>query len=103
MLVNIGVHAAEHSMYEEAMAKPISANDGIIFSCNSNSLNHIQTSMAAYLTSLGIANNLVVTKVDKANGLLAFTLNTPSDDTNTLQLKITLFYCLVEMVRCVAS
>lgn len=87
MLVNIGVHAAEHSMYEEAMAKPISANDSIIFSCNSNSLNHIQTSMAAYLTSLGIANNLVVTKVDKANGLLAFTLNTPSDDTNTLQLK----------------
>lgn len=86
MLINAGVHAAEPSMHEGIKAKPI-ANNGIIFSCDSNSLKHIQTGMTAYLTTLGIANELIVTKIDKTNGLLTFTLNTPTNDTNTLQLK----------------
>lgn len=63
-----------------------SANEGVSFSCDANRLTHIEASMGAYLTSLGVAHNLVVTKMDLSNGLLTFTLNTSKNDLDTLQL-----------------
>lgn len=62
-------------------------NDGVSFSCDSSRLSHIKLSMTAYLTSLGIAPNLVLTRMDQSNGVLTFTLNTPKDGFDTLQLK----------------
>lgn len=68
-------------------AKPYSANDGVIFVCDASRLSQIKLDMNVYLASLGIAPKLVVTDMDIANGLLTFTLNTPKDDVDTLQLK----------------
>jgi hypothetical protein len=63
------------------------ANEGVRFSCDSSRLSRIKSRMKDYLTSLGIAPNLVLTRIDQSNGLLTFTLNTPKDDFDTLQLK----------------
>lgn len=61
-------------------------NDGISFSCNSSQLDHIKLGMESYLRSLKIPTRLVETKLDTSNGVLTFTLNTPKDDFDTLQL-----------------
>lgn len=68
-------------------AKPYYSNGGISFDCDASSLSQIQLDMNAYLVSLAIAPELVVTKMDIANSFLTFTLNTPKDDVDTLQLK----------------
>jgi hypothetical protein len=50
--------------------------------------------MATYLNSLDIPTRLVETKVDTLNGLITFTLNTPKDDFDTLQLNLRPEYAL---------
>lgn len=71
-----------------AVANTLNANDGISFSCDTSRLNHIKLDMATYLNSLDISTRLVETKVDTSNGQITFTLNTPKDDFDTLQLNL---------------
>ncbi len=63
------------------------ADEGIRFSCVPDRLERIRAGMATYLASLRIAPGLVVTRMDRTNETLLFTLNTPRDDVDTLQLK----------------
>lgn len=60
--------------------------DGIGFTCDANRLRHIKKGMVAYLDALGISRHLVIIKMNPANSLLTFTLNTQPDETDTLQL-----------------
>jgi hypothetical protein len=62
-------------------------DEGIRFSCKPGQLEIIEPDMEAYLTSLGIAPDLVVKKSDRPNGVVVYTLNTPKEDHNTLDLK----------------
>lgn len=62
-------------------------DEGIRFVCQPGQLERIGSEMAGYLAALGIASDLVVTRADAAQGTLTFTLNTPRDDTDTLNLK----------------
>ncbi len=93
LLLGIGLDAFSASDDSSTLTTSLIENDapyadeGIRFSCNLSRLNHIKSSMAAYLSALGIAPNLVLTKMDQSNSLLTFTLNTPKDDFDTLQLK----------------
>lgn len=64
-----------------------SADEGIRFTCAPDNLGSIKADMDRYLTSLGIAPDLVVEKLDQINGILVFTLNTPKDDFDTLRIK----------------
>ncbi|WP_173065186.1 hypothetical protein [Sulfurimicrobium lacus] len=61
--------------------------DGIRFSCRPEQLEKIESGMARYLASFGIAPELVVKKVDRKNGILFYTLSTPEEDANTLNLQ----------------
>lgn len=64
------------------------ADEGIRFSCPPERLAAIESGMAAYLSALGIAPELVVNRMDRANGIAVYTLNTPADDTDTLTLRL---------------
>ncbi len=59
-------------------------DSGIRFSCESGRIDRIESGMDAYLSSLGIAADLVVKKAQKVQGVLHYTLNTPETDFNTL-------------------
>ena len=61
-------------------------DEGIRYSCGPDRLARIEKGMPKYFASLGIARSLVVTKAERANGNLIFTLNTPKDDVDTLRL-----------------
>lgn len=61
-------------------------DEGIRFSCQPDRMKNIESGMKAYLNSLGIAPQLIVKKINKNNGIVVYTLNTPADDTNTLNL-----------------
>ena len=63
---------------------PIS--DGILFNCSIADVKFIKKEMQNYLRELGIQKNHVLI-TDDQNGKLFYTLNTPKDDTNTLNLK----------------
>lgn len=64
------------------------ANDeGIRFSCKPSQLAVIESDMEAYLATLDINAAMVVKKMDASQGVLVYTLNTPKDDTNTLDMK----------------
>lgn len=62
-------------------------DNGIRFVCNPGQLENIESNMEAYLASLGITPALVVKKVDRTNGVMVYTLNTPKEDSSTLNLK----------------
>lgn len=64
-----------------------STDDGIRFSCKPGQLETIESNMETYLASLGITSDLVVKKADRTNGVVVYTLNTPKEDSNTLDLK----------------
>jgi hypothetical protein len=70
-----------------AVKETLYINDGISFSCNLRRLNHIKLGMENYLNTFGISKSLVVEKIDSLNNVLTFTLNTPKEDSDTLQLK----------------
>jgi len=74
------------------------ANEGVGFSCEPSRLSRIKLGMAAYLASLGITPELVVAKTDISKGLLTFTLNTPRDDFDTLQLKMRPEYAISDSI-----
>jgi len=61
--------------------------DGIRFSCNTKQFSTIESGMDQYLASLKIPTSLIVKKIDNNKGTLLYTLNTPVDDTNTLNFK----------------
>ena len=64
-----------------------STGEGIRFSCKPGQLENIESGMETYLASLGVTPDLVVKKVDRTNGVMVYTLNTPKEDANTLNLK----------------
>ena len=70
-----------------AQVLAINHDEGIRFSCEAGQLGKIETGMDAYLRALGIAAARVLKKADRQNGTLVYTLNTPADDTNTLDFK----------------
>lgn len=69
-----------------AASDHISIDEGIRFSCKPAALEKIEFDMDAYLTSLGIAPFLYVKKIDRSKGTLVYSLNTPADDFDTLNL-----------------
>jgi hypothetical protein len=73
----------------DAIARPLAHenDEGLRFACKASQVKAIEHDMAAYLTSLGIAPELVIKKTDLASGTLVYTLNTPKDDTDTLHLQ----------------
>lgn len=62
-------------------------DDGVRFTCPPALLENIKNGMAAYLASLDIAPAWVAEAADRKNGTLLYTLNTPADDTATLDLR----------------
>lgn len=64
-----------------------STDEGIRFSCDPGQLETIESSMETYLASLGVTPDWVVKKADRTNGAVVYTLNTPKEDSNTLDLK----------------
>jgi hypothetical protein len=64
----------------------LSSDQGIRFSCRPEQLKNIEADFDAYLNALNIDASLVIKKTDQANGIVLYTLNTPNDDTNTLDL-----------------
>ncbi len=83
----LGFFLEAFSANQTSATKPYYVNEGVSFACDAASLSQIKFDMNAYLVSLGIAAKLVVTNVDIANSRLTFTLNTPTHDADTLQLK----------------
>lgn len=63
------------------------ADYGLRFSCASAQLDVIKTDMNKYLLVLGVSPDLVVSKLNHRNGTLLFSLNTPKDDLDSLNLE----------------
>lgn len=70
-----------------AQVHAATAYAGIYFACPPGRMDKIEPGMDAYLLSLGITPDLVVKTSDKPKGVLLYTLNTPANDHNTLNLK----------------
>lgn len=81
------VVGAEEPAASTVVPNAAMAEAGIRFACEPGRLHAIESGMDAYLSSMGIKAGLVVKKVDRARGVLVYTLNTPEDDFNTLDLK----------------
>jgi hypothetical protein len=83
------IAVAEIQAHPELINQPVSVtvDEGIRFSCKPGRIEKIKAGMDAYLSFLGITADLIVKRVDKKNGVLLYTLNTPATDTNTLNLK----------------
>ena len=64
-----------------------STDEGIRFSCKPAQLETIESDMETYLASLEVAPDWVEKKADRTNGVVVYTLNTPKEDSNTLDLK----------------
>ncbi|MCL4470617.1 MAG: hypothetical protein M1547_05730 [Gammaproteobacteria bacterium] len=64
-----------------------STDEGIRFSCKPGQLETIASDMETYLAALGVAPDLVVKKADRTSGAVVYTLNTPKEDSSTLDLK----------------
>ncbi|MDD5331161.1 MAG: hypothetical protein PHX38_14270 [Sulfuricella sp.] len=62
-------------------------DEGIRFACSPGRLEKIEDGMETYLASLGIDSAWLIKKADRAANTLVYTLNTPPEDTNTLDLK----------------
>lgn len=63
------------------------ANEGIRYTCAPSRIGIVTADMTDYLRALGIAPELVTTRIDLTQGIALYTLNTPPDDTDTLTLK----------------
>ncbi len=59
---------------------------GVSFLCSGSEIKKIEADMEDYLESLKIESSWVEKKLDKEKGLLVYTLNTPEDDFDTLNL-----------------
>lgn len=60
---------------------------GIMFACKKEELPQVKEQMDAYFKELGLPPNTISIAQDEAAGTLRYGLNTPEDDTNTLDLK----------------
>jgi Protein-glutamine gamma-glutamyltransferase len=70
-----------------AQIEHTAGDEGIRFSCKPEKLVVIESGMEKYLAALKVESGLVVKKNDQVNGIIVYTLTTPIDDTNTLDLK----------------
>lgn len=61
-------------------------DEGIRFACEPGQLENIESDMEAYLASMGVAPDWVIKRADRSNGVVVYTLNSPKDDHNTLDL-----------------
>lgn len=66
--------------------EPKNETDGVNFTCSLNQLPLIQNEMETYLASLNIDPESYIVQLDVQNSKLNFSLNSPKDDTNTLDL-----------------
>lgn len=64
----------------------IPQKDGVIFSCKKDEIVKLKSEMAKYFIELGIDSKQVVVKGSTDGTKIGFALNTPADDTNTLNL-----------------
>lgn len=65
----------------------VASDEGVRFSCRTDQLGNIESGMDTYLALLGIGPHLLVKKIDRTKGFAVYTLNTPGEDSNTLDLK----------------
>lgn len=72
---------------EIAPQDSLSVDEGIRFSCRPEQLKNIEFDFDSYLKALKIDASFVIKKTDLANGSVRYTLNTPSVDSNTLDLQ----------------
>jgi len=70
----------------------VASDEGIRFSCLPEQLKSIESGMNAYLASMEISPELVIKQLDHQNGIAIYTLNTPKEDTNTINFKDRLLY-----------
>lgn len=75
-----------HLSYVPGSESNTRTEEGIKFSCPAEKLEAIQLEMDKYLAQLNVDPDLVVKTVDRTKGNVVFTLNTPKEDTNTIDL-----------------
>lgn len=75
-----------HSYADTTEQNSLANDQGIRFSCRPEQLKKIEADFDAYLNALNIDATLVIKKTDQANGVVLYTLNTPAEDSNTLDL-----------------
>ncbi|HZW14122.1 MAG TPA: hypothetical protein VFF81_13145 [Noviherbaspirillum sp.] len=80
-----GISAVLPAVPAHAMKPEVES--GIRFSCTPVQLSTLDAEVDAYLAHLGIAGSLVVKRIDHANGVAVYSLNTPKHDFNTLDFK----------------
>lgn len=80
---------ASPSQHGQAIAqqKTSAIDEGIRFSCKPGQLETIASNMDRYLISQGISADFFVKKLDSKNGVVVYTLDTPKEDSNTLNLE----------------
>jgi hypothetical protein len=76
-----------HSESVIQVSNAVSKDEGIRFFCAPGNIAKIESGMDAYLSLLDISADMVVKRVNKQNGVLVYTLNTPVDDSNTLDFR----------------
>lgn len=82
------------------LAMAAGAEPGVSFSCRPSEIKQIETDVDAYLATIKIDPSWVIKKMDKKKGLLAYKLNTPENDTKTLDLyKMEKYHIQPEEVR----
>jgi hypothetical protein len=84
MFFSMPLYAASN---EIAQQDSLSVDEGIRFTCRPEQFKNIDADFDTYLESLKIDASLLVKKIDPANGIVLYTLNTPYDDNNTLDLQ----------------
>ncbi|MGE5027984.1 MAG: hypothetical protein ACM3JK_05880 [Betaproteobacteria bacterium] len=86
---NVPAYSGERPPLAPATAeiRHVSGDEGIRFSCNPDQLAKVEAGMTLYLSDLGIGPGWVIKKEDPAGRTVVFTLNTPKNDFNTLNLK----------------
>lgn len=90
-----GVHQAErastvpklsHLRYTPTATINTRTEEGVRFSCNPEKLEKLQADMDKLFAQLNVDPTLVVKKVDSKKGTVLYTLNTPKEDTSTVDL-----------------
>lgn len=79
-----------------SQAASASAQDGVSFKCGMKDLKKIEAEMGAYLESIKVDRSFYVKTLDKKSDTLVYTLNTPADDYNTINLKESKVYQIAD-------
>lgn len=83
LLVGVCIHVPTYAATHDASIE----QGGIHYACSPGAIKTIAADMSAYLRRLGIAEDQIVAAVNPAGGSAQYTLNTPAQDTVTLDLK----------------